>query len=104
MSDAVHGRIAVFGAGYVGILTAAGLAELGRSAVLYDTDTAKIELLRAGGLPIHEAGLPELVARGVAAGRLAFTADPAAALKRLRCRVHHREHAERPRRRGHDCR
>ena len=73
--------IAIFGAGYVGIVTAAGLAELGRSTVLYDTDTAKIDLLRAGGLPIHEAGLPELVARGVAAGRLSFTGDPGVALR-----------------------
>jgi UDPglucose 6-dehydrogenase len=57
-------RIGIFGAGYVGIVTAAGLAELGRSTVLYDTDAAKIALLRRGGLPIYEAGLPELVANG----------------------------------------
>ena len=69
-------RIGVFGAGYVGIVTAAGLAELGRTTVLHDTDASKIERLRAGVLPIHEAGLPELVARGVAAGRLQFAADP----------------------------
>jgi UDPglucose 6-dehydrogenase len=73
-------RIGVFGAGYVGLVTAAGLAELGRTTVLYDTDAAKIALLRAGGLPIHDAGLPELVARGVAAGRLEFTADPSEAV------------------------
>jgi UDPglucose 6-dehydrogenase len=73
-------RIGIFGAGYVGIVTAAGLAELGRSTVLYDTDAAKIALLRRGGLPIYEAGLPELVANGVASGRLQFTADPSAAV------------------------
>jgi UDPglucose 6-dehydrogenase len=69
-------RIGIFGAGYVGIVTAAGLAELGRNTVLYDIDTAKIELLARGSLPIHEAGLPELIANGVASGRLQFTTDP----------------------------
>jgi UDPglucose 6-dehydrogenase len=69
-------RIGIFGAGYVGIVTAAGLAELGRTTMLYDTDAEKIDLLAHGGLPIHEEGLPELVASGVAAGRLQFTADP----------------------------
>jgi UDPglucose 6-dehydrogenase len=68
-------RIGIFGAGHVGIVTAAGLAELGWTVVLYDTDAAKIAFLCAGGLPIHEAGLPELVASGVASGRLNFTAD-----------------------------
>jgi UDP-glucose 6-dehydrogenase len=80
VTAAGRARIGVFGAGYVGLVTAAGLAELGRTIVLYDTDAAKIALLRAGGQPIHEAGLPELVARGVAAGRLEFTADPSAAV------------------------
>jgi UDPglucose 6-dehydrogenase len=69
-------RIGIFGAGYVGIVTAAALAELGRSTVLYDTDSAKIELLARGGLPIYEAGLPELMANGLASGRLQFTTDP----------------------------
>jgi UDPglucose 6-dehydrogenase len=69
-------RIGIFGAGYVGIVTAAALAELGRSTVLYDIDSAKIELLARGGLPIHEAGLPELMANGLASGRLQFTTDP----------------------------
>jgi UDPglucose 6-dehydrogenase len=73
-------RIGIFGAGYVGIVTAAGLAELGRTTVLYDTDAARIGLLTAGGLPVYEAGLPELVARVVAAGRLRFTSDPAEAV------------------------
>lgn len=76
MNTGARHRIGIFGAGYVGIVTAAGLAELGRSTVLYDTDTAKIGLLARGGLPIHEAGLPELVANGVASGRLQFTGDP----------------------------
>ena len=73
-------RIGIFGAGYVGIVTAAGLAELGRSTVLYDTDAAKIDLLARGGLPVHEAGLAELIASGVASGRLQFTTEPAEAV------------------------
>jgi UDPglucose 6-dehydrogenase len=75
MNLAGRTRIGIFGAGYVGIVTAGGLAELGWTTVLYDTDAARIALLSAGGLPIHEAGLPELMARGVASGRLQFTAD-----------------------------
>jgi UDPglucose 6-dehydrogenase len=73
-------RIGIFGAGYVGIVTAAALAELGRSVVLYDTNAAKIDVLSRGALPIHEAGLSELVARGVASGRLRFTAEPGEAV------------------------
>ncbi len=80
MTAAGHDRIGIFGAGYVGIVTAAGIAELGHTAILYDTDAAKIALLAAGGLPIHEAGLPELVARGVSSGRLQFTSDPGRAV------------------------
>jgi UDPglucose 6-dehydrogenase len=75
MSVAGRSRIGIFGAGYVGLVTAAGFAELGWTVVLHDTDAAKIALLNAGGLPIHEAGLPELVARGAAAGRLRFAAE-----------------------------
>ena len=76
MNPPARERIGVFGAGYVGIVVAAGLAEFGRETVVYDSDAGKIDLLRAGGLPIDEAGLPELVARGVAAGKLTFSTDP----------------------------
>jgi UDPglucose 6-dehydrogenase len=69
-------RIGVFGAGYVGIVTAAGLAELGHHTVLCDSDAGKIAILRAGRLPIHEPGLLELVDRGARSGRLTFTAEP----------------------------
>ncbi|MEA2666609.1 MAG: UDPglucose 6-dehydrogenase, partial [Candidatus Eremiobacteraeota bacterium] len=72
--------IGVFGAGYVGLVTAACFAELGRSVVLHDVDAAKLATLRAGGLPIHEPGLLELVERGVRTGRLRFAADPAEAV------------------------
>jgi UDPglucose 6-dehydrogenase len=68
--------LGIFGAGYVGLVTAACFAELGRTVVLYDVDEAKIRTLRAGGLPIHEPGLLELVERGARAGRLRFADEP----------------------------
>ncbi|MGN6100890.1 MAG: UDP-glucose dehydrogenase family protein, partial [Devosia sp.] len=75
-------NIAMVGAGYVGLTTAACLAELGQSVVCADVDAVKIAQLKRGDLPIHEAGLDALVARNVAAGRLSFSADPAQAASR----------------------
>ena len=66
-------RVAVIGAGYVGLPTAATLAHLGHSVVLAERDTAKIATLRRGRAPIVETGLDELIARGVASGNLSFT-------------------------------
>jgi UDPglucose 6-dehydrogenase len=68
--------LGVFGAGHVGLVTAACFAELGRTVVLYDVDATKIATLREGRLPIHEPGLAELVERGERAGRLRFTTEP----------------------------
>jgi len=68
--------IGIFGAGYVGLVTAACLAELGSTVALYDIDAKKIATLRGGELPIHEPGLLELVERAVNAGRLSFTDEP----------------------------
>ncbi len=72
--------IGVFGAGYVGLVTAACFAELGRAVALHDVDAARLAMLRAGGLPIHEPGLLELVERGARAGRLRFVDEPAEAV------------------------
>lgn len=73
-------RIAVLGAGYVGLVTAACLAELGHEAACCDTDAAKIEGLKRGVLPFYEPGLPELLFRHAQLGRVRFTADPAEAV------------------------
>jgi UDPglucose 6-dehydrogenase len=65
--------VAVIGAGYVGLPTAATLAHFGHSVVLAESDPARLAALRRGRMPIVEAELDELVAGGVAAGKLRFT-------------------------------
>jgi len=71
-------RIAVFGAGYVGLVTGACLADLGHDVVVRDIVAERIEELRAGRVPIHEPGLEELLRRS--AERLTFTLDVQEAL------------------------
>jgi UDPglucose 6-dehydrogenase len=71
-------RIAVIGTGYVGLTTGACLASLGHHVVCADVDVAKVERLRAGQVTILEPGLAELVAEGLAAGRLEFVVGAAA--------------------------
>ena len=73
-------KVTVVGTGYVGLVSGACLAEMGNHVVGLDVDAAKIALLEAGGMPIHEPGLDRVVARNVAAGRLSFTTDVAAAV------------------------
>src|ERR1017187_8064458 len=74
--------IGVIGTGYVGLVTAAGFAELGREVWCVDIDAAKIERLRAGEAPIYEPGLEELLARN--AERLHFSTDLGEALEHAR--------------------
>lgn len=76
-----NGRsIAVIGAGYVGIPTAATLAHLGHQVTCGDRDVAKIDLLRHGTVPIVEDQLSELVQEGLSAGRLQFVVGTADAV------------------------
>src|SRR5260221_4865258 len=71
-------KIAVVGAGYVGLVTGACFAESGNEVWCIDKDARKIETLEAGRLPIYEPGLLEIVARNRREGRLQFTTDLAA--------------------------
>ncbi len=65
-------RIAILGAGYVGLVSGACFAEFGVDVALMDSDAGKIEALRAGRMPIYEPGLDRLVADNVRDGRLHF--------------------------------
>ncbi len=65
--------VCVIGAGYVGLVTGAGLAELGHNVVLLETDPVRLDALKQHQLPIHEAGLDELVERYASRGRLSFS-------------------------------
>jgi len=73
-------KVTVVGTGYVGLVSGACLAEMGNDVVCLDVDAAKIAILEGGGMPIHEPGLDQIVARNVAAGRLRFTTDVARAV------------------------
>ena len=73
-------KVTVFGAGYVGLVSAACLSDMGNSVLCVDVDEGRVARLQAGEVPIHEPGLGELLRRNVAAGRLRFTADAAQAV------------------------
>ena len=74
-------KIAVIGTGYVGLVTAAGLAEFGHTVIGTDKDAAKIELISRGTSPIYEPGLDDLLKRTLASGNLSFSADVDAAIR-----------------------
>ncbi|SEB82923.1 UDPglucose 6-dehydrogenase [Nitratireductor aquibiodomus] len=69
-------KISVFGIGYVGLVQAAALAEVGHDVLCVDIDAARVEALEQGIIPIYEPGLERLVVENHGAGRLRFTADP----------------------------
>ncbi|HEX6138463.1 MAG TPA: UDP-glucose/GDP-mannose dehydrogenase family protein [Casimicrobiaceae bacterium] len=73
-------KITMIGTGYVGLVTGTCLAEVGNDVLCLDVDARKIELLRMGGVPIHEPGLEPMIRRNVAASRLRFTTDVDAAV------------------------
>ncbi len=73
-------KVSVLGTGYVGLVTGSCLADIGNEVVCHDVDAEKIAMLQAGGVPIHEEGLPQLIARNVQTSRLRFTSDVASAV------------------------
>lgn len=70
-------NITIFGSGYVGLVTAACLADVGNDVLCVDVDADRVTRLRAGECPIHEPGLAELLASNAQAGRLRFTTSAA---------------------------
>jgi UDPglucose 6-dehydrogenase len=74
-------NITVFGAGYVGLVSAVCFAEMGNHVLCVEQDTRRLELLKAGQSPIVEPGLDALLASNSAAGRLAFTSHTAQAVE-----------------------
>ena len=68
-------KITVVGTGYVGLVGAACLAEVGNHVLGLDVNPEKIRILKEGGIPIHEPGLLEIVRRNVENGRLSFTTN-----------------------------
>ncbi|WP_439592408.1 UDP-glucose dehydrogenase family protein [Microbacterium sp.] len=73
-------RVSVIGTGYLGATHAAAVAEMGFTVIGVDHDPAKIAALEEGEVPFYEPGLPELIRKNIAAGRLSFTTDLGAAV------------------------
>ena len=74
-------KICIIGAGYVGLVSATCLAELGASVTCVDVDAAKVARLSRGELPIYEPRLTDLLDRTRTSGRLTFAIDPADAVR-----------------------
>ncbi|MFL6273567.1 MAG: UDP-glucose dehydrogenase family protein [Blastocatellia bacterium] len=75
-------HIAVIGTGYVGLVSGACFAEFGNNVTCVDSDAIKIDMIKAGKMPIYEPGLEALVAKNVREGRLEFSTDINSALEK----------------------
>ncbi|MDY0747246.1 nucleotide sugar dehydrogenase [Paucibacter sp. R3-3] len=74
-------KVSVFGLGYVGAVSCACLPELGHEVVGVDINSLKVELIASGQSPVVEAGIEELIAAAVQAGKLTATRDVSAAVR-----------------------
>ena len=74
-------RVAVFGAGFVGLTTALGLCSKGHSATCVDISAERVEMLNRGQIPFHEPGLPALLADAISHKRFMATTEAAVALQ-----------------------
>jgi UDPglucose 6-dehydrogenase len=68
-------KVCVVGVGYVGLVTAACLAEAGSHVICVDTDEEKVQRLKSGAIPIYEPGLTEIVQHNIKLKRLTFTTN-----------------------------
>jgi UDPglucose 6-dehydrogenase len=75
-------KISIIGTGYVGLVTGACFAEVGHQVICVDSDKNKVQILQAGGMPIFEPGLEDMVNRNVEQGRLQFTDSTSEAVSR----------------------
>lgn len=75
-------RVAVLGAGYVGLVTGACLSSTGNDVAVIDIDARRVENLRAGQIPIYEPGLEQIISKSFAEGRLRFTTDLSSAISK----------------------
>jgi UDPglucose 6-dehydrogenase len=74
-------RICMVGAGYVGLVSGACLADYGNEVICVDADEGKVASLKRGEIPFYEFGLEELVERNVREGRLVFSSDLPTAIR-----------------------
>jgi UDPglucose 6-dehydrogenase len=75
-------KLAIIGAGYVGLVTGACFAEMGNEVICVDADADKIKDLEQGRIPIYEPGLEDYVKRNHEEKRLMFTTDLTTAVER----------------------